>query len=44
MFPKRNTREALTNGFIKKTAKTPRKEIVTALERKKDYESKNKKR
>jgi len=27
----------LTNGFIKKTQKTPRKQIKLAKERKKDY-------
>lgn len=31
----------LTNGFIKKTNKTPRKEIETALEYKKDYEKRS---
>jgi phage-related protein len=32
----------LTNGFIKKTQKTPRKEIRLAQERKKDYLERNK--
>jgi phage-related protein len=32
----------LTNGFIKKTQKTPRKEIKLAQERKKDYLERNK--
>ena len=31
----------LTNGFIKKTNKTPSKEIETALEYKKDYEKRS---
>jgi phage-related protein len=33
----------LTNGFIKKTKKTPIKEIEKALKYKKDYERRNKK-
>ena len=32
----------LTNSFIKKTQKTPQREIELALERKADYEKKNK--
>ena len=32
----------ITNGFIKKTRKTPRKEIKLAQERKKDYLERNK--
>lgn len=32
----------VTNSFIKKTQKTPKREIETAIERKKDYEKKNK--
>lgn len=33
----------LTNGFIKKTSKTPTREIETALRYKKDYEEREKK-
>ena len=32
----------VTNSFIKKSQKTPKKEIQTAIERKKEYEKKNK--
>ena len=32
----------VTNSFIKKSQKTPKEEIETALERKKNYEKKNK--
>ena len=32
----------VTNSFIKKTQKTPKREIQTASERKRDYEKKNK--
>ena len=32
----------VTNSFIKKTQKTPKDELELALERKKDYEKKNK--
>lgn len=32
----------VTNGFVKKTQKTPRSEIRLALERKRDYEEKHK--
>ena len=33
----------VTNGFIKKTKKTPKEEIATAKERRADYEKRNKK-
>ena len=38
----RNKIIILTNGFMKKTQKTPLKEIKIALERKKDYLGRNK--
>lgn len=32
-----NKKIILTNGFVKKTQKTPKKELLTAMKYKKDY-------